>query len=75
MKESTIKKIIRGRVYRRKITDRSLITSGEARTKIGIGSLRYLYHLVKMGKLHCIKRRGRLFFRYKEVEQFANQRR
>lgn len=69
----TVKKIVRGRIYRRKVTDHSLITSSEAQTKIGI-SLRYLYYLVEMGKLHCVKRKGRLFFKYREIEKFVNER-
>lgn len=70
----TVKKMVRGRIYHRKVTDYSLITSNEARTKTGI-SLRYLYYLVEIGKLHCVKKKGRLFFKYGEVEKFASQRR
>ena len=70
----TVKKMVRGRIYRRKINDYSLITSSETRTKIGI-SLRYLYYLVEIGKLHCVKKKGCLFFKYGDVEKFASQRR
>jgi hypothetical protein len=68
----TVTRMVRGRIYRRKVTDYSLITSTEAQTKIGI-TLRYLYYLVEMGKLHCVKKKGRLFFKYGEVKKFASQ--
>lgn len=68
------KRVFRGRVYEREITDLSRITSNEAATMIGI-TLRYLYHLVKLGRLAPIKKEGHLFFRYREIQNFLRERR
>lgn len=68
-----VKRIIRGRIYEREISDLSRIESNETKTMIGI-TLRHLYHLVKLGRLHPIKQKGRLAFKYRDVERFLNER-
>jgi len=73
-KKLKIKSAIGGRIFVREISNLSRITSNEAAMLIGI-TLRHLYLLVEMGKLHPIKKCGRLFFKFKEIEKFMKERR
>lgn len=72
-KKLKIKSVISGRTFEREISTLSRITSNETSILIGI-TLRHLYLLVEMGKLHPIKRHGKLFFRFKDIERFLNER-
>lgn len=74
-KKLKIRSVIAGRVFEREISTLSRITSNETTTFLGGITLRHLYLLVEMGKLHPIKRHGRLFFRFKDVEKYQRERR
>ena len=73
-RELQVRRTLHGRIYERQITELSRITSNEAKTMIGI-TLRHLYHLVELGILHPFKKKGHLYFKYREIEKFVNERR
>jgi hypothetical protein len=61
-----VRRLVDGRIYQRRVSAHSRLTSDETVRLLGI-SRRALFYLVARGALHPAKRGGRLRFRCDEV--------
>jgi hypothetical protein len=74
MERVEVQSVVGGRKYVRRIRKSGLISSNEAATQLEI-TLRHLYNFVKSQKIIPVRRKGRFWFKWKDIKRLAQERR
>ncbi len=70
----TIRRVIDGRALIYEVPARGLVTGREAAALLGV-TLRWIYQLIKAGRLRAIRRRGRVLVSVRAVLAYAEAQR
>ena len=66
---ATVRRIVAGGVYERRVLSTGLLSSTETAKALNI-TLRHLYNLVKDGKLKPVRKADRLYFRLSDIKRY-----